>query len=84
MSERLSAAKHRPPKPLSEPDPLIPWSRGMGGTASLRIWGLRQAGDLALLGYRLGMFGGEGKDTLPLTPFSPRPREVGAGSNDGL
>lgn len=71
MSERLSAAKHRPRKPLSEPDPLIPGGRGMGGTASLRIWGLRQAGGLALLGYRLGMFGGRGKTPSPSHPFHP-------------
>lgn len=84
MSERPSASKDRVPKALSEPDLLIPWSRGIGGTASLGVWRLRQAGDLAPLGYRLGIFGGEGKGTLPLTPFSPHLREVGAGGNDGL
>lgn len=84
MSERPSASKDRVPKPLSEPDLLTPWSRGVGGTAPLGVWRLRQAGDWALLGYRLGIFGGEGKGTLSLTPFSPHLREVGAGSNDGL
>lgn len=74
MSELLSAAKDRAPKLLSEPDPQIPWSWGMGGIACLRILGLRQAGSLAVLGYRLGMFGGRGRTPSlpPHTLFTPR------------
>ena len=73
MSERLSAAKDQAPKRLSEPDPLILWSRGVGGTTSLRILGLRQAGGWALLGYCLGMFGGRGRTPSPPPshPFHP-------------
>ena len=80
VSERPSAAEDQAPKRLSEPDPLILWSRGVGGTSSLRILGLRQAGGWALLGYGLG------KDTFPspLTPFSPHLREAGLGSNGRL
>ena len=80
MSERPSAAKDQAPKRLSEPDSLILRSRGVGGTSSLRILGLRQAGGWAMLGYCLGMFGGRGRTfPSPLTPFSPHLREVGLG-----
>ena len=61
VSERPSAAKDQAPKRLSEPDPLILRSRGVGGTSSLRILGLRQAGGWAIIGYCLGMFGGRGR-----------------------
>lgn len=73
MSERPSASKDRVPRPPSEPDLLIPWSRGVGGTASLGIWRLGQAGDLALLGYRLGIFRGRGRGRTPSPspPFHP-------------
>lgn len=71
MSERLGSAKDRAPKPLSEPAPLIPWSRGVGGTTSLWIWELRQAGGLAVLGFRLGMFGGRGRTPSPSHSFHP-------------
>lgn len=76
VSERPSAAKDQAHWPLSEPDPLIPWSRGAGGTAFLRTLGLRQAGGLAMLGYRLGMFGGRGRcpSPPPHTLFTPSAR----------
>ena len=73
VSERPSAAKDQAPKRLSEPDPLILRSRGVGGTSSLRILGLRQAGGWAMLGYCLGMFGGRGRcpSPPPSHPFHP-------------
>ena len=73
VSERPSAAKDQAPKRLSEPDPLILRSRGVGGTSSLRILGLRQAGGWAIIGYCLGMFGGRGRcpSPPPSHPFHP-------------